>query len=37
MDVLPKYGAAAKDYMPEIREVNAGKFTKQWGAMIKNI
>lgn len=37
MDVLPKYGAAAKDHMQKIREINAGKFAKQWEAMIKNI
>lgn len=37
MEVLPKYGAAAKDHMPKIREINAGKFSKQWEAMIKNI
>jgi hypothetical protein len=37
MDVLPKYGAAAKDHMPKIREINAGKFAKPWEAMIQKI
>ena len=37
MDVLPKYGAAAKPYLPKIREINAGKFANQWQAMIKKI
>jgi hypothetical protein len=37
MDVLPKYGAAAKPYLPKIREVNAGKFARQWQSMIEKI
>lgn len=37
MEVLPKYGAAAKEHMPKIREINAGKFAKQWEAMIRKI
>ncbi len=37
MDVLPKYGAAAKPHLPKIRSINAGKFSKQWEAMIKTI
>lgn len=37
MDVLPKYGAAAKYALPKIKAVNAGKFQKQWDAMIKQI
>jgi hypothetical protein len=37
MDVLPKYGAAAKPYLPKIREINAGKFTAPWQAMIQKI
>ena len=37
MDVLPKYGPAAKAYLPKIRSINAGKFTSQWEAMIKSI
>lgn len=37
MDVLPKYGAAAKPYLPQIKAVNAGKFTKQWQEMVRKI
>lgn len=37
MDVLPKYGSAAKRYLPQIRAVNAGKFTRQWQEMIRKI
>ncbi|MCX6873266.1 MAG: DUF6288 domain-containing protein [Verrucomicrobia bacterium] len=37
MDVLPKYGANAKYVLPEIQGVNAGKFQKQWDAMVKQI
>jgi len=37
MDVLPKYGTAAKEHLPKIREIKAGKFSKQWEAMIKTI
>ena len=37
MDVLPKYGAAAKAHLPRIRSINAGKFAKQWEAMVKAI
>jgi hypothetical protein len=37
LDVLPKYGANAQYALPEIKAVNAGKFQKQWDAMIKTI
>lgn len=37
MDVLPKYGAAAKPHLPLIRSINAGKFASQWQAMIQAI
>jgi hypothetical protein len=37
MDVLPKYGASAKAHLPKIREINAGKFAKQWAALIEKI
>ena len=37
MEVLPKYGPAAKEHLPKIREINAGKFAKQWQAMIQKI
>jgi hypothetical protein len=37
MDVLPKYGPAAKKHLPEIRAINAGKFANQWSNMIKTI
>ncbi|MCE9611143.1 MAG: DUF6288 domain-containing protein [Chthoniobacter sp.] len=37
MDVLPKYGAAADYALPKIRAMNAGKFQKEWAAMIKEI
>lgn len=37
MDVLPKYGANAKYALPRIKAVNAGKFQKQWDAMVKTI
>lgn len=37
LDVLPKYGSAAKAYLPKIRATNAGKFSKQWAEMIKTI
>ena len=35
--VLPKYGANAKEYLPSIKAVKAGKFQKQWDAMVKEI
>jgi hypothetical protein len=38
MEVLPKYGAAAKPYLPRLREMNAeGRFAKPWAAMIQSI
>jgi hypothetical protein len=37
MDVLPKYGPAAKPHLPQIRTTNAGKFAKQWEEMTKKI
>jgi hypothetical protein len=37
MDVLPKYGPAAKPHLPLIRSTNAGKFAKQWEEMTKKI
>jgi hypothetical protein len=37
MDVLPKYGAAAKPYLPKIKAVNAGKFAAQWEKMVRQI
>jgi hypothetical protein len=37
MEVLPKYGANAKYVLPKIKGVNAGKFQKQWDAMITQI
>ena len=37
MDVLPKYGSAAKPHLPRIKAINAGKFTKQWQEMIRKI
>ena len=37
MDVLPKYGANAKYVLPKIKATNAGKFQKQWDAMVKVI
>jgi len=38
MEVLPKYGAAAKPYLPRLREMNTeGRFAKPWAAMIKAI
>ena len=37
MNVIPKYGAAAKYALPRIKAVNAGKFQKQWDAMVKDI
>lgn len=37
LDVLPKYGSAAKAHLPKIRAINAGKFSKQWAEMIKII
>jgi hypothetical protein len=37
MSVLPKYGANAKYALPKIKATNAGKFQKQWDAMIKKI
>jgi len=37
MDVLPKYGANAQYALPKIKAVNAGKFQKQWDAMVKEI
>ena len=35
--MLPKYGANAKYALPKIKAVKAGKFQKQWDAMIKSI
>ncbi|MFT5409486.1 MAG: hypothetical protein ACI9NC_002209, partial [Verrucomicrobiales bacterium] len=37
MAVLPKYGANAQYALPAIRKVNAGKFQRQWDAMVKQI
>jgi hypothetical protein len=37
MDVLPKYGSAARYALPKIKTTNAGKFQKQWDAMVKQI
>lgn len=37
MEVIPKYGANAKYALPRIKAVNAGKFQKQWDAMIKEV
>ena len=37
MDVLPKYGANAQYALPKIKAINAGKFQKQWDAMVKEI
>jgi hypothetical protein len=37
MDVLPKYGANAQYALPKIKAVEAGKFQKQWDAMVKQI
>lgn len=35
--VLPKYGPAAKKWLPKIKETKAGKFQRQWDAMVKQI
>lgn len=35
--VIPKYGPAATQWLPKIKATNAGKFQKQWDAMIKQI
>lgn len=37
LPILPKYGAAAKEYLPKIRAINAGKFANKWEAMTKTI
>ncbi len=38
MNVLPKYGAAAKPYLPKLREMDpGGRFEKQWAEMLKAI
>lgn len=38
MAVLPKYGAAAKPYLPRLRGMaDGGRFDKEWNAMIKTI
>ena len=37
MDVLPKYGANARYALPIIKAVKAGKFQKQWDAMVGQI
>jgi hypothetical protein len=38
MEVLPKYGAAAKPHLPRLREMNTeGRFAKPWAAMIQSI
>jgi hypothetical protein len=37
MAVIPKYGPAAKQWLPKIKATNAGKFQKQWDAMVKQI
>jgi hypothetical protein len=37
MAVLPKYGASAKPFLPKIKSTQAGKFQKQWDAMIRQI
>lgn len=37
MAVIPKYGPAAKQWLPKIKEVRAGKFQGQWDKMVKEI
>ncbi len=38
MQVLPKYGAAAKPYLPRLREMGVkGRFEKKWNEMLKAI
>jgi hypothetical protein len=37
MDVLPKYGSAAKPYLPKIKAIHAGKFAAQWEKMVRQI
>lgn len=37
MAVIPKYGSAAKQWLPKIKATKAGKFQKQWDKMIKDI
>jgi hypothetical protein len=38
MEVLPKYGAAAKAYLPTLKERNpTGSLAKPWAAMIQSI
>jgi hypothetical protein len=37
MEVLPKYGAAAKPQLPRLKAISGGKFGKQWEEMIKAI
>ncbi len=38
MDVLPKYGAAARPYLPKLHEMNIkGRFEKPWNSMIQAI
>ncbi|MFK7789204.1 MAG: hypothetical protein AB8C95_06910, partial [Phycisphaeraceae bacterium] len=37
MAVIPKYGSAAKQWLPKIKATKAGKFQRQWDQMIKGI
>ena len=37
MDVLPRYGAAAKPYLPQLRAMKAGRLTKRWEEMLQKI
>lgn len=37
MKVLPEFGANAKPVLPKLKAVKAGKFQKQWDAMIQEI
>jgi len=37
LQVIPKYGPAAKKFLPKIKATIAGKFQKQWDAMVKQI
>ena len=38
MEVLPKYGAAAKPHLPRLREMApGGRFDKPWKDMLKAI
>jgi hypothetical protein len=38
MEVLPKYGASAKSFLPKLKEMNIkGRFEKPWNNMIASI